>query len=61
MIVTEMRSYHSNIVTSIYLKADEKKLHLIVKDASGKKWVHLKNEDEEAERMKEEIPSSKVL
>lgn len=56
-----MRSYHSNIVTSIYLKADEKKLHLIVKDASGKKWVHLKNEDEEAERMKEEIPSSKVL
>ena len=37
------------------------KIHLIVKDASGKKWVHLKNEDEEAERMKEEIPSSKVL
>lgn len=38
-----------------------KKVHLIVKDPSGKKWVHLENEGEETERMKEEIPSSKVL
>ena len=31
------------------------------KRSISKKWVHLENEDEEAERMKEEIPSSKVL
>lgn len=54
-----MRSYHLKIYAAIL--ADENSLHLIVKDPSGKKWVHLENEDEEAERMKEEIPSSKVL
>ena len=36
-----------------------KKVHLIVKDPSGKKWVHLENEGEETERMKEEIPLQK--